>query len=345
MTQGPVVFDLEHDPQPAPKVSDAAPVPEAHTGEGGDTAPAAMARMAVAATRRPSRVGRWFWRILLAVLAAVLSVAAWDFATGLIDRIPVLGWMVSAGLVLALALALIMILREGLALARLRRIDDLRQAAIQARSLAAEGPVAVQAFQARLVRFYAHRSDLSWHRARLAERSAELIDGDTVLDLIEDELLAPLDARALAEVEATARQVALVTALVPLALADVVVALVASVRMIRRVAEIYGGRSGLFGSWRLMRTVLAHLAATGAIAAGEDMLDTVLGGSVLSKLSRRFGEGVVNGALSARVGIAAMEVCRPMPFSERHRPATRKVIKGALSGLFSRSKSTEGSGG
>jgi putative membrane protein len=106
--------------------------------------------------------------------------------------------------------------------------------------------------------------------------------------------------------------------------------------MIRRVAEIYGGRSGLFSSWRLMRAVLAHLVATGAVAAGDDMLESVLGGSVLSKLSRRFGEGVVNGALSARVGIAAMEVCRPMPFSQHRKPSTRKVVQGALSGLFSK---------
>ncbi len=163
-----------------------------------------------------------------------------------------------------------------------------------------------------------------------------MLDADALLMLAEEELLVPLDARALREVEAAARQVATVTALVPLALADVVVALLASVRMIRQVAQIYGGRSGLFSSWRLTRAVLAHLAATGAVAAGDDLLESVLGGSVLSKLSRRFGEGVVNGALSARVGIAAMEVCRPMPFSKAHRPSIRQVIKGALAGLFRR---------
>jgi uncharacterized protein (DUF697 family) len=57
-----------------------------------------------------------------------------------------------------------------------------------------------------------------------------------------------------------------VTALVPLALADVFAALTANLRMIRRVAEIYGGRSGLLGSWRLTRAVFAHLVATGAVA-------------------------------------------------------------------------------
>jgi putative membrane protein len=135
-------------------------------------------------------------------------------------------------------------------------------------------------------------------------------------------------------VQAAARQVATVTALVPLALADVAAALTANLRMIRRVAEIYGGRSGFLGSWRLTRAVLTHLVATGAVAVGDDMLEPLLGGSLLGKLSRRFGEGLVNGALTARVGVAAMEVCRPLPFSPRRRPSVRGMVKNALGGLF-----------
>ena len=183
---------------------------------------------------------------------------------------------------------------------------------------------------------HAARAELAEARASLAQRMPEILDGDATLDAIEVNLLAPLDARARAEVEAAARQVATVTALVPLAMADVLTALVSSVRMIRRISEIYGGRSGILGSWRLMRAVMTHLAATGAVAMGDDLLESALGGSVLSKLSRRFGEGLVNGALTARVGVAAMEVCRPMPFSDQTRPATSKLIKRALTGLFGR---------
>ena len=133
-----------------------------------------------------------------------------------------------------------------------------------------------------------------------------------------------------------ARQVATVTALVPLALADVVTALTANIRMIRRVAEIYGGRSGTLGSWRLTRAVMTHLVATGAVAAGDDLIGSLAGGGVLSKLSRRFGEGVVNGALTARVGVAAMEVCRPLPFRRKTRPSVSALVSRALAGVFGR---------
>jgi putative membrane protein len=156
------------------------------------------------------------------------------------------------------------------------------------------------------------------------------------LRLTEAELMAPLDAAALREVEGAARQVATVTALVPLALADVATALFANLRMIRRVAEIYGGRSGTLGSWRLMRRVFGHLLATGAVALADDLIGSVAGGGILSKLSRRFGEGVVNGALTARVGLAAMELCRPMPFAALPRPGVTQTVSRALAGLIPR---------
>lgn len=158
------------------------------------------------------------------------------------------------------------------------------------------------------------------------------------MHLAERELLAPLDAAARREVEAASRQVAMVTALVPLALADVFAALTANLRMIRRIAEIYGGRSGTLGSWRVTKTVLSHLVATGAVAVGDDLIGSVAGGSVLAKLSRRFGEGMVNGALTARVGVSAIEVCRPLPFSAERCPSVTSLVKRSLTGLFDKTE-------
>ena len=105
-------------------------------------------------------------------------------------------------------------------------------------------------------------------------------------------------------------------------------------RAVRRIAEIYGGRAGTLGAWRLTRAVLTHLVATGAVAVGDDLIGSIAGGSLLSKVSRRFGEGVVNGALTARVGVAAMEVCRPLPFHRGTRPSVTRIGRRALSGLF-----------
>jgi len=171
-------------------------------------------------------------------------------------------------------------------------------------------------------------------RQQVRARAGDVFDADAVLALTETTLLAPLDALARKEVEAAARQVATVTAIVPLALADLVAALTANLRMIRRIAEIYGGRSGTLGSWRLTRAVLTHLVATGAVAVGDDLISSIAGGGVLSKLSRRFGEGVINGALTARVGVAAMDVCRPQPYVSQSPPSVTGLVSRAMAGLF-----------
>jgi len=327
---GPVLFDLDVDqpdasPASAPPVEDGpAEMPE---GE-------AMRTVAALTARRSSALWRWFLRAALALLLLVVSVTAWDFVTGLLERNLWLGRGALVLLAVLGALALALVFREWVALVRLRRVDAIRQAAEAAR---AGGALAeARAVTDRLDRLYAGRSDLAWARRRLSERRGELVDADALLDLSERELVAPLDAAARREVEAAARQVATVTAVVPLALADVMTALVANLRMIRRVAEIYGGRAGTVGAWRLMRSVLTHLVATGAVAVGDDLISTVAGGGLLSRVSRRFGEGVVNGALTARVGIAAMEVCRPVPFSAARRPSVSSLVQRALSGLFGR---------
>ena len=332
MSQKPIVFDLDAEDQ-GPSVAEAPPVPDL------DLAPMAQTPVQGAASalgaKKGGGVGRWIWGLLAGLVTTIASVVAWDYAMGLMDRMPILGLVISAAMAALLLLLLGLCLKELAALGRLRRVETLRKSALAARS----GSLAeAQAQVSALLKFYEGRGDLEWARRNVRERRGDLLDADALVDLAEAELMRPLDARAVVEIEGAARQVAGVTALVPLALADVITALVASLRMIRRIAEIYGGRSGFFSSWRLTRSVLSHLVATGAVAVGDDLIEPLLGGSVLSKLSRRFGEGLVNGALTARVGLAAMEVCRPMAFTALKKPSTRKVVQRALTGVFGQGK-------
>jgi putative membrane protein len=185
-----------------------------------------------------------------------------------------------------------------------------------------------------LAALYASRPDTAWGRRRFDETQGNVFDAPALVGLAEAEILAPLDRAAEREIERAARQVATVTAVVPLALADVATALIANLGMIRRIAAIYGGRSGALGGWRLARAVMGHLVATGAVAVGDDLIQSLAGGGLLAKLSRRFGEGVVNGALTARVGVAAMDVCRPLPFYALPKPRVTALLGSALKGLF-----------
>lgn len=336
MAKRPVIVEREGPAGIGPAT--APPVPDADPGTLPE--PRAMRAAAALAARRPSRLGRLFWGALVAALGFVVSLSAWNFATALMAQNPVLGAVATALFVLVLVAALLIALRELAALSRLSRVDRLHREAEAA--LAEEDATKARGVAARLSALYAGRPELALPRERLAARVGEQFDADAVFALTEAELLAPLDAAARLEIEGAARTVATVTALVPLALADVAAALTANLRMIRRIAEIYGGRAGAIGSWRLARTVMAHLVATGAVAVGDDLIGSVAGGGALAKVSRRFGEGVVNGALTARVGIAAMEVCRPLPFRTLPRPRVTSLIQRALTGLFGTGRDDRG---
>lgn len=325
----PVMIDLEEAPQPSP--AQAPPVPDGPP-LGASTGGSAMQTAAALAARPPSRLTRWFWMLLTALISLGVTVTAWNFVTGLVAANPLLGYLASVIIGLLLLCLILIALRELMGFLRLGKIDRLRASAETA--LTNEDLGAARLTLKALGRLYANREDTKWGRDRVADLQNETFDADALIGLAEREILAPLDAAALQEIEAAARQVATVTALVPLAFADVFTALTSNVRMIRRVAEVYGGRSGTLGAWRLTRAVLAHLVATGAVAVGDDLIGSVAGGSVLSKISRRFGEGVINGALTARVGLAAMDVCRPLPFRSVPRPSVTTVIKRALTGLF-----------
>ena len=321
----PVRIDAEK-LKPAPGPPQAVPVPEPDFPE-----QAAMGRAALLAAKPASWLGRLFWAAVLALLSLSVTLAVYDFVEGVMQRNIWLG-RAATGLAGVVVFVLVMlVLREITGLYRLRKLDGLRRRAGQARGQSRD--VAIETI-AELDRFYQGRQDMRWGRATIKARQADIFDGDALIDLAEINLMLPLDKAARLEIEAATRKVAAATALVPLALVDVLVALSSNMAMIRRIALLYGGRAGGIGSWRLFKGVAAHLLATGAMAVGEDMVGSLVGGSAISRISRRFGEGVINGTLTARVGVAAMEVCRPMPFVRLGRPSASAIVQSALTGIF-----------
>ncbi|HUF55998.1 MAG TPA: TIGR01620 family protein [Thermohalobaculum sp.] len=319
----PVVLDLEAEALPdAPSPADAPPV--------GEPEPAA-AEKALAAARRPAKMSalaRLFWGGLAALIGLALALTVEGFLRELFARDDWLGW-IGVGLFALVVLALAgMVLRELAGLARLEKIGRFRAGARRALEGGDEG--AAKAVLAGLARLYAARPELAQVAERMAGAAEETPDAAARLEVAERLWMAPLDAQAERVLARSGRNVAGATAMIPLPVVDVLAVLVLNLRMIRGVAEIYGGRAGWLESWRLLRAVAAHLAATGVIAATDDVLGPLVGGGVLSRLSRRFGEATVNAALTVRVGVAAVEVCRPLPFTALPPPRARSVLMRAL---------------
>jgi putative membrane protein len=167
-------------------------------------------------------------------------------------------------------------------------------------------------------------------RAALEAHSRAIIDGADLVRLAERELMPALDDEARRLVTSAAKRVSVVTAVSPRAVVDMAFVLITALRLIRALAELYGGRPGTLGLIRLVRLVVAHLALTGGMSAGDSLIQQMLGHGVAAKLSARLGEGVLNGLLTARLGLAAIEVARPLPFAALSPPSIADLAGGLL---------------
>ena len=263
--------------------------------------------------RRRFRWGSVFWSALGGLVALGAGLATTRLIEDLYARAQWLGTVGAVLAAVALLALLIICAREIAGLFRLASIEKLhaRAAAALVSDDRDEARDIVRALTAKL----AATPSLAHARGELESHLTEIIDGRDLLHIAERQLMAPLDREAAQLIARTATRVSVVTAVSPRAAVDIAFVAIAALGMIRRLAAIYGGRPGMLGLIRLVRHIIAHLALTGGIAVGDSLIQQVLGHGIAAKLSARLGEGVLNGLLTARLGLAAIEVARPLPFA------------------------------
>jgi putative membrane protein len=272
--------------------------------------------------------GAVFWSAVGGLILLGVGLSVTRLIEDLFTRSEGLGFL---GLALAVAAALalvIVVAREAFGLARLATIEKLHLRAAEV--LVSDDRAASRAIVQDLLGLAHQNPHLARARATLQGHAGDIIDGADMIRLAERELMTPLDQEARRLVSSAAQRVSIVTAVSPRALVDVLFVFVASLRMIRQLARLYGGRPGALGMIALMRHVIAHLAITGGMAASDSVIQQVLGHGLAAKLSQRLGEGVLNGLLTARLGLAAIDVTRPLPFTALPRPALADLAKDLL---------------
>src|SRR5215471_13333919 len=264
--------------------------------------PAEPTPLPVTRTRALPALGRGLrWgSILFAALGGLVGLAAslwlYDWALSLIARNDWIGWTAVTLLGLVLFALVAIILREVAGLARLGRLGKIRHEADSA-ARRNDKPLAVDVAD-RLKRLYSGRKDLAWGLTRLGEHEHDIMNAGELLRLTERTLVAPLDPYARGMVASSAKRVSVVTAV----------------------------RPGTLSLLRLARMVVTHIVLTGGIAIGDDVIQQMIGHGLTAKLSARLGEGLFNGALTTRIGIAAIDVCRPLPYIESQRPRFRELV-------------------
>ena len=281
-----------------------------------------------APTVEPARGFNW-WGLAATCFVGLLGLAFSLWIEGLIGRLFVAApWAGAVGLALLVGLGvalLALIGRELVAWRKLSKRTDLAERA--ARALSARDDRAATVIALDLAKMFEARPGTASGRRAILDADDVIMDARDRLYHAETALLGQLDEQALALAVGSARRVSVVTAVAPRALIDIAYVLLENTRLVRAVATTYGLRPGRLGFLRLLRDVLSHLAVTGAVSVGDGILEQALGHGVASRVSARLGEGVLNGLLTARVGAAAIDLCRPLPFRARPRPTARDVMR------------------
>ena len=316
----PAVFSVD-DPRLVVALPEEFPAESELTAETPDPLPAAPKRQAIP-------WGALFWSALSGLVLMGLGLAVTKLVEDLFSRAT---WLGTIGLVLALiaGLALLaVIVREIVGLLRLAAVESLRRRALEI--IETDDREAGKALTAALLSHTRRIPRLARARARLDDHRGDIIDGRDRVHLAERELMGPLDIEARRLVAAAAKRVSVVTAISPRAAVDMLFVLLNALNLIRKLAALYGGRPGALGLLKLFRQVMSHLAVTGGVSVTDSLIQQVVGHGIAARLSARLGEGMVNGLLTARLGLLAMDVVRPLPFEALPRPTLNDLAGNLL---------------
>lgn len=289
-----------------------------------DLAAEAVLPSAGPAPSKGASIGGVFLSAVAGLAGLALTASFASFVSTALAREDWIGWTATSLAAIALVTGGVIVLREIVGLIRLGRLARLKRDA-ETVLRTKDAPLERKTVAA-LADIFRGRRDLAWSLARLRDHTGDVRDAGELLRLADREVLAPLDAVARRLVLKSAKRVSVVTAMSPMVWIAMLYVAAENLRLLRALATLYGGRPGGLGALRLARMVVTHLVATGGVAMTDDLLGQFLGQDLLRRLSRRLGEGVFNGALTARIGTAAIEVTRPIPFLDAEPIRVRDLL-------------------
>ncbi|MBB4286220.1 TIGR01620 family protein [Roseospira goensis] len=313
-------------PEPAPaRSAGPAPGPAAETLRApDDRAPPPATVEAEAAAPPAEKPARW-GRVVGLFVALAAAFLVYDTGRALVDIWS--GDWIGGALLTALAAAFLAALgtatmAEVRALRRLGEVDRFRETLGTA--LAQDQPTRLrQTLGPILALVRARRPELV---KAFTQRSQGLTDTDAVLKQFRGAVLAPLDQEARRTVRVNALAVMGATAVSPHPALDVAIVIWRSTVMVRRVAEVYGLRPSGLATLKLTKQVVVSAAIAVAADPTGDVVATTLGGGLAEKVSARFAEGSISGLRAFRLGMRAIEICRPLPFEPDERKGTWQTL-------------------
>lgn len=294
-------------------------------------------KVSFAELRLPAFRLRLWKPALLAALALVFGAVFWElrqffyWAAEMHWSLGALAAIVIGFLVLTMASAVWEYFRAGRPLRKLQQTQELAAEVRDSRATDAVAPL-----NAQLTELFAGKPQGAL-LARVQEETPDYYDNSELLRHLELNFFEALDQEALRRIVRHATTTGALVGLSPFTTLDVLVALRQSMRMIDDVAQIYGVRPSIVVRWRLFKKILALVAYSGASEyAVSELWPELVGDSMLSTVSARLGQGMGASLFMARIGLAAVHSCRPIPFSEKQRPRLGALTKRIAASLKER---------
>jgi len=254
---------------------------------------------------------RWLWRVAFIIFIGLLGYEVFEFFSAGFESSPIISSLYGVLLFIITIIFGTTALRELSSLRQLSKQDNVRS---QVNSI--------------------FEDNNKYDARKLCEKISEQLPCDItvnegkswsdiiqpeysdieVINLYSKEVLSSVDQKALDEVAKFSTESVVLIAISPVAIIDMMLMFWRNLRMIDKVAGLYGLKLGYWSRLRLIKHVFINMAYAGASEILADFGADLLGADLLGKLSGRMAQGLGAGMLTARLGIKTISLCRPIPF-------------------------------
>lgn len=294
-------------------------------------------------TKRP----RWLWRIALSLFALIIGIETVDFFITGFTNSPILTGVYGVLLTCLLVIASSALFGEWSTLRQFKRRQTLKQQSLALLKPSEQNVQQNSGSDINVVDFcqsineslpcdLVSEQEQTWQAALEAEHSS-----DELLQLYSRVVLSKVDEKAMAEVAKFSTEAVVLVSLSPVALVDMLIMLWRNLRMINKVAGLYGLKLGYWSRIKLIRQVFVNMIYAGASELITDFGTDMIGADLLGKLSGRLAQGLGAGMLTARLGVRTMQLCRPIPFDDKPKLShVRKEMLSTIKNLMSNKNNT-----
>jgi len=273
---------------------------------------------------------RWLWRAIASLSAILIITELVVFFTSGFINDPVITSIYALLLACFTLIFGSALMRELSGLKQLKRQNDIQE---KSHAILSEQPSSNTKNAEALCQQITQQlpSDLLSEQEQIFTKTVLLDYSDAeLLQFYSQSVLTKVDKKVMTEIAKFSSESVVLVALSPIALLDMLIMFSRNLRLINKVSSLYGLKLGYWSRIKLIKQVFVNMAYAGASELIADVGAEILGADLLSKLSSRFAQGLGAGMLTARLGINAMTLCRPIPLYDnkpRLKQVSREVVK------------------